>query len=59
VRAYATFFYRVITNKVVELICDEVEPVDCEIVIPVNIIPPNPETAIEEAVIRFRNASKK
>ncbi|AZR25134.1 hypothetical protein NX81_023475 (plasmid) [Xanthomonas vasicola] len=54
VRAYATFFYRVLGNGIAELTCEEVEPIDCEVVIPVNIIPPDPNTAIEQAVERFR-----
>lgn len=54
VRAYATFFYHVIGNAVAELTIEGFEPVDCEVVIPVNIIPGNPVTAIEEAVARFR-----
>ncbi len=54
VLAYATFFYKVLGNGVAELICNEFEPVDCEVVIPVNIIPPNPEEAIQQAVQKFR-----
>jgi len=58
VLAHATFFYRVLGNRIAELTCDGIEPIDCEIVIPVNIIPPNPETAIAEAVNRFRLQSR-
>jgi hypothetical protein len=54
VRAYATFFYRVLGNGVAELTCGDLEPIDCEVVIPVNIIPPNPDEAIAAAVERFR-----
>jgi hypothetical protein len=59
VRAYATFFYNVIGNRIAELTCGEIEPIDCEVVIPVNIIPQAPDTAIAAAVERFRkkNAS--
>lgn len=56
VRAYATYFHRVIGNAVSELAIGGLEPVDCEVVIPVNIIPQNPDTAIEEAVERFRQS---
>jgi hypothetical protein len=56
VRAYATYFHRVIGNAVAELAIGGLEPVDCEVVIPVNIIPQNPDTAIEEAVERFRQS---
>lgn len=54
VKAYATFFYKVLGNGIAELAINDKEPVDCEVVIPVNIIPPNPEEAISEAVQRFR-----
>lgn len=59
VRAYATFFYKVLGNGIAELTCSEFEPIDCEIVIPVNIIPPAPDKAIVDAIERFRkeNAS--
>ena len=53
--SYATFFYEVLGNGIAELTTSDLEPIDCEIVIPVNIIPPNPEEAIKEAVQRFRN----
>ncbi|WP_257765364.1 methylamine utilization protein MauJ [Burkholderia glumae] len=54
VRAYATFFYKTLGNALVELTISGREPVDCEIVIPVNIIPPNPEEAINEQIEKFR-----
>jgi hypothetical protein len=38
VRAYATYFYRVFGNGIAELRCDGAEPIDCEVVIPVNIM---------------------
>ena len=40
----------VIGNAIVELILEDREPVDCEVVIPVDIIPRNPDEAVEEAV---------
>jgi len=55
VMSYATFFYKVLGNGIAELTCGDMEPIDCEVVIPVNIIPPNPDEAIAEAVQRFRN----
>jgi hypothetical protein len=58
VLAYATFFYRVLGNGIAELTCGEIEPIDCEVVIPVNIIPPNPDEAIEAAVRRFREEAQ-
>ncbi|WP_028207961.1 methylamine utilization protein MauJ [Paraburkholderia nodosa] len=54
VRAYATYFYNVLGNGRAELVIAGLEPVDCEIVIPVNIIPQDPNQAIEEQVERFR-----
>jgi hypothetical protein len=54
VRAFATVFHRVIGNAVVELHIAGREPVDCEVVIPVNIIPRNTAEAVEEAVAAFR-----
>lgn len=54
VRAYATFFYKVLGNGIAELVCGNIEPIECEVVIPVNIIPPNPDDAIADAVERFR-----
>jgi hypothetical protein len=53
--SYYTFFYNILGNRIAELTCGDIEPIDCEIVIPVNIIPPNPDDAIKEAVQRFRN----
>lgn len=57
VREFYTVFHRVIGNAVVELRIDGLEPVDCEVVIPVNIIPRNPEEAVAEAVEAFRRAN--
>lgn len=54
VREFYTFFHRVIGNAVVELRLGGVEPVDCDIVIPVNILPRNATEAAEEAVLAFR-----
>ncbi|WP_238285787.1 methylamine utilization protein MauJ [Caballeronia novacaledonica] len=55
VRAYATYFYNVLGNGKAELTIADLEPVDCEIVIPVNIIPQDPNQAIEAQVERFRH----
>jgi hypothetical protein len=59
VRAYATFFYKVLGNGIAELTCGNIEPIDCEVVIPLNIIPPNPDEAIAEAIERFRKENAK
>lgn len=54
VRAFYTVFHRVIGNAIVELHIAGREPIDCEVVIPVNIIPRNAAEAVEEAVAAFR-----
>jgi hypothetical protein len=55
VRAYATFFYKVFGNGIAELTCGDIEPIDCEVVIPVNMMmTASPDQAIAEAVERFR-----
>jgi predicted RNA-binding protein YlxR (DUF448 family) len=55
VRAYATFFYKVFSNGIAELKCGEIEPVDCEVVIPVNMMMTvSADQAISDAVERFR-----
>ncbi|WP_143130743.1 hypothetical protein [Bradyrhizobium arachidis] len=55
VRAYATFFYKVFGNGVAELRCGDLEPVDCEIVIPVNMMmTKSPDEAIADSVEAFR-----
>lgn len=57
VREFYTVFHRVIGNAVVELSIDGREPVDCEVVIPMNIIPRNVEEAVAEAVEAFRQSN--
>lgn len=55
VKAYATFFYKVFSNGIAELTCEDNEPIDCEVVIPVNMMMTmSAEQAIAEAVGRFR-----
>lgn len=54
IRAFYTVFHRVIGNAIVEILLEGREPIDCEVVIPVNIIPRNPAEAVEEAVEAFR-----
>ena len=55
VRAYATFFYNVFANGIAELACGDSEPIDCEVVIPVNMMmTTSAEQAIADAVERFR-----
>jgi hypothetical protein len=54
VRAYAIFFYKVLGNGIAELTCGDIEPIDCEVVIPVNIMPVDPAKAIADMVEKFR-----
>lgn len=54
-RAYATFYYNVFGNGIAELVCGDCEPLDCEIVIPVNMMMTmSAENAIEASVEQFR-----
>ena len=54
-RAYATFFYKVFGNGIAELTCGDCEPIDCEVVIPVNMMmTTSAENAIEARVEQFR-----
>ncbi|RTE90756.1 hypothetical protein D6B98_22140 [Bradyrhizobium sp. LVM 105] len=60
VRAYATFFYKVIGNGIAELTCDAIEPIDCEVVIPVNMMMTmSPDEAIADTVERFKSERAK
>ncbi len=55
VRAYATFFYKVFANGIAELTCEDREPIDCEVVIPVNMMmTKSADEAIADELERFR-----
>ena len=55
IRSYATFFYKILANGIAELQIEGCEPIDCEIVIPQNIILRMPvDQAIANEVERFR-----
>lgn len=55
VKAYATFFYKVFSNGIAELTCEDYEPIDCEVVFPVNMMMTmSAQQAIAEAVEQFR-----
>jgi len=55
VRAYATFFYKVFSNGIAELTCEDTEPIDCEVVIPVNMMmTTSADQAIADTVERFK-----
>lgn len=53
---HTRYFHSVVGNRVVELIIEGAEPVDCEVVIPVNIIPRAPEEAVAQALEHFRRS---
>lgn len=54
VREFFTVFHRVMGNAAVELLIEGQDPIDCEVVIPTNILPRDPTEAVEEAVAAFR-----
>jgi hypothetical protein len=54
VATYTHYFHSVVANGQVELSIEGSEPVDCEVVIPVNIIPRVPKEAVAEALAQFR-----
>ncbi|MCB5206705.1 hypothetical protein [Methylovorus mays] len=56
VEDFTRYFHSVIGNRTVELVIDGVEPVNCEVVIPVNILPQAPEEAVAQALERFRQS---
>lgn len=51
---YTRYFHSVLGNALVELCIDGVDPVPCEIVIPVNIISQAPEKMVALALEQFR-----
>jgi len=55
---YTRYFHSVVGNRIVELTIDGAEPVDCEVVIPVNIIPRAPEEAVALALEQFRRSKQ-
>lgn len=60
VRAYYTLCYNVIGNAVAELSTEGAEPIDCEVVIPVNMyLAKKPADAVEDAVEHFRREQSK
>ncbi len=51
---FTRYFHSVVGNAQVELCIDGVDPVPCEVVIPVNIIPQAPEKMVSLALEQFR-----
>jgi len=54
VEDFHRYFHSVIGNRIVELTIEGADPVDCNVVIPVNIIPQVPEEAVARALEQFR-----
>lgn len=54
VEHYTRYFHSVVANRLVELCIDGVDPIPCEVVIPVNIIPQVPEEMVLKALAQFR-----
>lgn len=55
---YTRYFHSVVGNRIVELGIEGAEPVDCEVVIPVNIIPRAPEEAVAQALEQFKRSKQ-
>lgn len=51
---YTRYFHSVVGNALVELCIEGLDPVPCEVVIPVNIIPQAPEEMVALALEQFR-----
>lgn len=51
---YTRYFHSVVCNAKVELCIDSADPVPCEVVIPVNIIPQAPEKMVSLALEQLR-----
>lgn len=56
VEHYTRYFHSVVANSQVELCIEGVDPVPCEIVIPVNIRPQAPEKMVATALEQFRKS---
>jgi len=54
VEHYTRYFHSVVGNALVEVCIEGVDPVPCEVVIPVNIIPQVPEEMVTLALEQFR-----
>jgi hypothetical protein len=53
VEDYSRYFQSVMNNRIVELIIDGAEPVDCEVISPVNVVPRAPEEAVAQALKQY------
>jgi hypothetical protein len=58
VEDYTRYFHSVVGNRIVELTIEGAEPVDCEVIIPVNVIPRVPEEAVAQALDQFRQSKQ-
>jgi hypothetical protein len=53
VEDYSRYFHSVMSNRTVELIIDGAEPVVCEAIIPVNVVPRASEEAVAQALKKY------
>lgn len=56
VEHYTRYFHSVVANSQVELCIEGVDPVPCEIFVPVNIMPQAPEKMVAAALEQFRKS---
>lgn len=59
VEHYTRYFHSVVGNVQVELCIEGVDPVPCEVVVPVNIIPQAPEKMVALALEQFKHKKAK
>lgn len=58
VEDFTRYFHSVLANRIVELAIQGTEPIDCDVVIPTNIMPRNPEEAVAEALEQFKSSTR-
>lgn len=55
---FTRYFHSVLANRIVELEIQGTEPIDCDVVIPMNIIPRSPDEAVAEALEQFKASTR-
>jgi hypothetical protein len=58
VEHFTRYFHSAIGNALIELCIEGIDPIPCEIIVPKNTIPQNPDKMVTEAVNFFRNRKK-
>jgi hypothetical protein len=59
VEQFTRYFHSAIGDALIELCIEGVDPIPCEIMIPTNIIPQNPEEMVAKNIEFFRERIKK